>query len=74
LLVIMFIVRSGVFFIVSVCHELFLQENPAEEDAQIVEKILAMRRVKKKVFNQVMRNFRISLHCYSWLKGSCFVD
>jgi len=35
------------------CWCVFLQENPSEEDAQIVEKILAMRRAKKKVVNQV---------------------
>jgi len=35
----------------------FSQETPAEEDAQIVDKILAMRRMKKKVINQVTKVF-----------------
>jgi len=51
----MFMQLSLCFF--KVCYHWHLQENPAEEDAQIVEKILAMRRIKKKVVNQVMRNF-----------------
>ena len=43
------------------CLTLIFKENPSEEDAQIVEKILAMRRVTKKVVNQVMRIF-LKLH------------
>jgi hypothetical protein len=36
---------------------LHAKDNPADEDAQLVDKILAMRVVRKKVVNQVFNGF-----------------